>query len=278
MSNRILYTPRERRGAKKNTAGAFWTGAIILLITAFFVGGVYLSRLPAWQVNKVEITGEETLHPEELKVKVRQAVSGNFALLFPRASFPLINKSKLASLLKKEFPKIAEVEIEKEFPDQILITVRERKIWGILCNDLHEARQVTRCAYVDTYGFGIEEAPDTVGSLILKIKTDFKEILPGSQILDPELAQKMMLLEEQTQKSARAGAIGFSYAENNPKEVVLETDEIFRLIFLLEGDLNNTFEVLKRVLEEEIKEKRSRLDYIDLRFGNKVFYKFRAQF
>ena len=35
----------------------------------------------------------------------------------------------------------------------------------------------------------------------------------------------------------------------------------------------NALRVLKKVLDEEIGDKRGGLDYIDLRFGNKVFYK-----
>ena len=58
-----------------------------------------------------------------------------------------------------------------------------------------------------------------------------------------------------------------------PKEIRVVGPEGYRVYFDRESDLQNAFRVLKTVLAEEIKDRRARLDYIDLRFGNKVFYK-----
>jgi hypothetical protein len=47
------------------------------------------------------------------------------------------------------------------------------------------------------------------------------------------------------------------------------------LILNVKDDYSRVFSVLKTVLENEIKDKAKDIDYIDLRFGNKVFYKYK---
>ena len=67
----------------------------------------------------------------------------------------------------------------------------------------------------------------------------------------------------------------------NAISVVLKDGDIYE-IYLKEGwyvILNNenepesSFNNLELVLGETVKEKRSKLEYVDLRFGNKVFFK-----
>jgi hypothetical protein len=63
---------------------------------------------------------------------------------------------------------------------------------------------------------------------------------------------------------------------------IILKDAGIREVYLKEGwyillndknEPDQTFSNLELVLDQEIKEKRPKLDYIDLRFGKKVFYK-----
>ncbi len=57
------------------------------------------------------------------------------------------------------------------------------------------------------------------------------------------------------------------------KDLRVNTNEGWHVLFDRSRDLKNQLEALKLVLEEKIKEERKNLEYIDLRIENRVYYK-----
>lgn len=234
-------------------------------------------RLPAWQIIKIEVRGIETLSAEEIKSSVRDLLRGEYATLIPKSSFFLAQSEAIGQSLKKQFLRIAAVDVHKEFPDELQISVQERKLWGIFCNDLLEKNDNTQCFYIDTNGVGYERAPRSIGSLILKIHSDQEELLLGEYIIEEPLARRMQFISAELKRAFGIETIGYMFLSRLPREIRVVTADGFQIYFNREDDFRNTFRVLKTVLEEEIKEKRPTLEYIDLRFGNKVFYKLRGK-
>lgn len=233
-----------------------------------------LLRLPQLQAKNISFSGLKTFFADELQESVRQEISGSYGLIIPKQSIFLIRGKTLEQGLLKNFPRLKTVEISRRFPDTLAIVVEERDLWAILCNDGYtpENTEDLSCLYLDQTGFAFEEAPYSVGSLILKVRTDYPEINPGRQILAPETAKGIERLQEQAQE-AGIRAWRYELFGQVPSEIKMETDEGFALFFLREDDFANAFRVLKTLLEREIKDKRKALEYIDLRFGNKAFYR-----
>jgi|SRR3989344_736413 len=273
--SRILYTPRQRKKPKRASSRSYILGiAASLVAIIMLLGAIFLLRLPGWQVSKIEFSGLETLDSKELENKVRTELTGQYAFLVPRSSIFLAGVESLSAFLKKEFPVIGEIRLEKKFPNTLSISVSERKVLGILCNDLEEKENIS-CVYIDTKGFAVDKAPNSTGSLIVKVRTDFSELTVGSNVLDSTVVERILFLGSELKKKTGAGAIEYEYSSKNPKDIVLRTHEGFRILFLKDSNFENVFKVLRRVLDEEIKDRRAKLDYVDLRFGNKVFFKFR---
>ncbi len=234
---------------------------------AFFAGAVYLLRLPYWQIKKVEIGGLEILDPQEVRVKIDNFKSGLILFLLPRSSFLLFNSESLASLLRQEFPRVESVLVRKVFPDSLEIKLKERELFGIFCNE--------ECVYIDKQGFAYDYAPISSGFLFIKIKSDAAEARIGSTVLEPDLMNEIVFLSSEVGKISGIRAVGYELFSKISSEIKMETSEGFKILFKRGDNFANAFRVLKTVLEQEIKDKRAQLEYIDLRFGNKVFYRFR---
>lgn len=267
MEGRILYTARETRPVKKISKNRIWFLLVFFGLTAFLIGGVYLLRLSYWQIKKVEVGSSGVLTPQEIKAKVYYFMGGRILFFLPRSSFLLFDSSSLAAVLQKDFPQIESLSIQKKFPDYLGVAVKERELFGIFCNE--------ECVYIDKQGFAYDSAPNSSGSLLVKVRSDVARARVGSTVVDAALMNDFLLISSGVGKASGAKAIAYEFSAKIPSEIKVETSEGFKIIFKRSGDFENTFRALKTVLEQEIKDKRSQLEYIDLRFGNKIFYRFK---
>ena len=262
--SRIVYTPRENKKISRfsRTRLFIYTGIFI-----FMAGGaVYAMRLPQWQIKEISLSGLVALGEEEIISVIKESFSGNLAILIPRSSFFMVRTQKLVAALEKKFPRIRQVVITKSFPNFLMVSVKERRPFGIFC-------AVSRCAYVDDSGFAYEEAPNSIGSLIIKITSDAEDLKIPVQAVNNLLFERMKLVSEGLKDKFDFDTIGYQLFSKIPREIRIATSYGFQIYVNRDDDFGGVFKVLKTVLDEEIKEKRAQLEYIDARFGNKVFYK-----
>ena len=87
--------------------------------------------------------------------------------------------------------------------------------------------------------------------------------------------REMQFLKDELKKKNGLEIVSYHFFSRVPREIRVETANGFKLWFDRTKNLSESFKVLKTVLEQEIKDRRQELSYIDLRFGNKVFYKYK---
>jgi len=267
MESRILYTARENKPARKFSKKRIWFLLIFLGLLAFLVGAVYLLRLPYWQIKKIEVVSPGVLTSQEVRAKIEDFLGGRLLFFLPRSSFFLFKANSLAAVLERDFPQIELLSFQKKFPDSLAAGVKERELFGIFCNE--------ECVYIDKQGFAYDSAPNSSGSLLIKIKSDVAPAKIGSTVLDAGLMNEFLLISSGVGKASGVKVIAYEFSSKVSSEIKAETSEGFKIIFKRAGNFENSFRALKTVLEQEIKDKRLQLEYIDLRFGNKVFYRFK---
>ncbi len=269
--SRILYTPRDvrpwNRRAEARRKTRLWILGGCAVLALFLAGGAVLTRIPAFQVKEIEIRGLTTLDSEEVRGRARTMLSGAYAFVIPRGMVLTVSGKGIGRALMNEFPRIKTVSVKKHLPDALEIFVEERTPWGIFCG------VDGRCAYIDEMGYAYESAPSFSGRLVTKVLSDAAIPAIPSQAVEPALMEKTRVIGDEVKKILNASTVSYELISDLPKEIRVVAPEGYRIYFDRESDLQNAFRVLKTVLAEEIKDKRARLDYIDLRFGNKVFYK-----
>lgn len=282
MSDRILYTPKEKKKSpqKRNLRSLWIIGGTVIFIL-LCAGTIYVTRLSALQIKHISIVGLEAISTQDVQSEVDAALADSFFVgLIPYRFLLAAPLEAVAQGITRHFPLIADVAIEREFPDTLAITVRERKPFGIICNDAprdipasDQQQPEVQCAYIDTTGVAYQQAPRTTGFLIIKISTDDAAVTVGNQMIDKVMMRRMIDVGGKIHSAVSSSVVSYQLLRNTPRELRVTVKEGFSLILNRDDDLNQTLSVLRTLLEKEIKQKRKHLDYIDLRFGNKVFYK-----
>lgn len=274
MKSRIVYTPagasKKRRGRKVFFYAAI--GTVILVVPA---STVLIARMPSLQISKIALSGAHTLDERVVRERIGTHLAGTRALILPENFFFFVNTGAIASDLESTFARIEHATAVKNFPDMLDVAITERTFWGVFCNG-SQGSSTPVCGYIDSAGVVYERAPESKGQLIVVIRSDTEDtaIIPR-QAVDPGAMAHIRALAEKLPTETGITVASFDLRSRVPSEIRATAGEGFTLIFKREDDIRAMAHVLKRVLNEEIKDKRSRLDYIDLRFGNKVFYKLR---
>lgn len=281
MSNRILYIPKERKNFKVPKRAINLRAVMGGVAVLFIMAGVIVSlRVDALRIHKVSVSGTRSLNPQDIQKEITSTLEGSYlAGLVPYRFLLASPVQQISSRIKEVFPLIAEVNIKKVFPDELDITVRERDLFGILCNDRMKNASAdehtdAECAYVDTDGITYQRSPISSGFLITKISTDASSTPVGDQLIERAIIERMTLLKREL-PAVGVEPVRYELMSAIPHEIHVITNEGFALMVKDGDDVVNMMRVLKAVLEKEIGSRRKNLSYIDLRFGNKVFYKFK---
>src|SRR3989338_7956712 len=291
--SRILYTPiQEKRKSRLRARRSIFLSLGILTALGTTAAIIYVLQMPYFQINSIKISGLVSLDELEIRHKISVLLDEKMGIFFQRKSFFFLQSERVESGLKSVFPRIAAVSAAKIFPQELSVKISERNLWGIYCNDFKietspEERitgenikaqaietKVATCAYTDDTGFAYESAPASSGSLLLKIHGD-GELKITSQAISSEFVVKMREFSEMLKNTLGMEIVGFEFSFQIQREFRALTSDGFSLWINRDDDFAGVIKVLKTVLDEEIKDRRAELEYADLRFGNKVFYRYR---
>lgn len=234
---------------------------VFVFITALFY-------VPYFRIKKISIEGNSSIDSAKIMADVSNYLTGKNFKIFPRNNFLIMPKKEIIDSLLKEFPRLKTVSLSKNFPDAIFVKVEERNNEALFCFQNKDEG----CAFIDQNGFVFERAPYFSAGVYLSFlneatttwKLDFQAV-PEEQF--KKLVDFNNLLTEENIK-----ILQIIIKKENIYE--LQTSEDWYILLNEQNDSQITYQNLKITLDQ-IKDKRKNLNYIDLRFGNKVFYKFK---
>lgn len=268
------------RRRRERTRRILIYGGIVVVLAAFLASGLYL--LPQLRITEVSISGNKTIEAGDIASTLRSSISGTFFFLFPRNAYALVRERKIQEMLTEAFPIFAEVSVDKTFPRSLAVMVREREPYAIWCVEetYAEAESVateeeigSTCFYIDTDGVAFTRAPDVSGNLITKI-VDRRRAAPllGEGVLERDVTHSFNLLTEEFERVTKVRPRKIVIGAEHPKSVQVVTGEGWVVQLETDTDIKTALENLRLIIERDIKNTQN-LEYIDLRFADKVFYK-----
>jgi len=259
-----------RRRKKRISRRAVFAVLCFVLAGGIAGGAVYLLRYPLWQITEISFSGFGRVAPTDVEAKIQEDLRGSFLLVLPRSSYFLFDSEASEEKILKDFPRLESVQIRKEFPSKISVAAKEREFWAIYC-----AGESGRCGYIDRTGFVYEEAPVSTGSLILAVFRDTGGVQIPSQSLEQALVEKFILFSALLKNETGEEVESFILSGGLDDEFRARVRSGFFLYVKRDDDFARVVKTFKIFLEKEIGEKKRGLEYVDLRFGNKIFYKSR---
>lgn len=276
--SQIVYrTKRTSLRKKSKFKQKFFGGLFFCLVIGL---GYFLIFSPILWIENIEIKDSPLTQVKGLSLIAKILEEKIFHYL-PQKSIVLAPLGKIQAHLLETFPEIKSIDIQKKWPRTLVIKLEKRNPIGIWCGcyqtqpepeDQEPEEICDDCFYIDDEGVIYQGAPMMEGGLVLTIEetrektVHLKEKVVSLDCLNFILATKKQLGEE-------LNLLATKFKINSIHDLVVTTSEGWQIYFDPSASAQNQIRVLARVLEEEIKEDRAGLEYIDLRMENRAYYK-----
>lgn len=260
----------------------------IILFICFFVtlvfGLSYFSAHPRVTISNIKIDGNRVVNTSKIESVVKSSIEGRYLYLFKKSNVFIYPKNKIIKDLKNEFARIKDVEISTNQFTNLSIKVSERVGLYLWCGEQinEEDKLNEECYFINDEGYIFDKAPFFSGNIYFKFYSPLnnKEIEPlGNSSLDPETIKDIFAFSDALEEMSFKVATIDMYDENEYKLYLKRSSTklpqiIFKKEDNLEEILNNFSSSMKQEkFVEEVRGRYSSLEYIDLRYKNKVLYK-----
>ncbi|MCX6764952.1 MAG: hypothetical protein NT148_00195, partial [Candidatus Nealsonbacteria bacterium] len=163
--------------------------------------------------------------------------------------------------ISSKFPEVEKISIKINLPDTVSAEIIEKTPAGCWCKD-------SDCYYFDKYGI-VYQKNSKCDSLLIIVSDKDPEV--SKQIISEDNLKDILKIFNESIGQAEIEDIKIS-----DDKVILESKQGWIAYFKPYDDTSGQIVNLKAILEQKVgPSKLSQLNYIDLRFGNKVFYKFK---
>lgn len=272
---RKLYRIRKKKKSSILKNRFFW---LFLLIFILFGGIFYFASFSRFfQVEGSEISGNEKVSSESLENILNKEI-GKKILFFYSKSIFFANPDKIRERILEEFPQIAKVNLKRNFPNKISIQIEERLPAAIFC----QRQQPENCFLIDKEGFIIDsvsgsenlKSANPVRNLIsngAKIIGEIKSSDLGIKVIEKNYLDSILEIQRKLKEKQKIESKEFIPSE---KKLTVSTFEGWQIFFDPAENISDQIFNLDALLKEKIPpENRGNLEYIDLRFGSKVYFK-----
>ncbi len=278
---RIIEIKRKRRARNLRRVFLF-----LVLILTLAIASAYFSSNKKLTINEVKVEGTSIIDSVEVISRVEKNLEGKYYRLYSRANSLIYPKNKIYDDLLETFPRIKDLSIDRQNFNTLSIKIKERLGSYLYCGDSVPEIQSEvgeNCYFINNDGYIFDKAPYFSGNVYFKYYTKIEnQENPLSQnMIEAELFHKLMRFIDGI-RDLNFKPVSLFMGEDGIFSLYLDHndgDSIPEILFKDENDLENILSNLSTAMNKsefanEINSKYSSLSYIDLRFKNKVLYKF----
>ncbi len=279
-------TPLKKKRRNKTLIRITW---FFIVLICLFVGFGFLSHVPSLVIQDIDIKGTKVLDVGEVRNRTLEYLGGNVALFYARGNTLIYSKKKLTEFIKKEFPRVYEVlEITLE-NKKLEIVLEERRAAFTWCGHeapVYEKRfEQEECYFLDQTGFIFDTSPFFTPGVYLSFYGGInRELSPIGQTIRTknriEDFRELIEAFEKHELSSHSIVVGPDGQNQFLLNNFSTTGDFAKILFNEESDLDDIldkvdFTFTEELFKEQFKTFSSKLEYIDTRFNNRVFYKFK---
>jgi hypothetical protein len=263
---------REKRKKKRTLFAAL--GFVVVIVLVFII-----ARAPFFKIEDIEIVGARAVSASAIKTVAKAELAGSSFFIFPKNNIFWFPKKEVAKKISEYSGTIQSVSVGLSLPKKITVTIDEFTPEAIICGE-----DDVECFLLDG-GFSFATTSTRVlngTSTLLFIKTETplnlsikKQLISSKQFgfianLSQKLLQNNIPVEYSTLRTDGdyyvrvVGGADLYFSEN-----ISVDDAIKNAQTLLTSEI---FKKENLLPPEGFK----KIDYIDLRFGTKLFYKTNA--
>lgn len=259
---------RERRRQARNWRFAALS-VLLLLVVAGIIG---FFHIPALAVRDVHISGVSSVPLADIEQVVRNELSGRYFFVLPKNNAFLYSDTRISERLGTTFPKLHDIDVSLQNFHTISIRAAEREPVAVFCGISLAAVQES-CLFMDQSGIAYEQAPEFSDNAYVRFYGG-NAVSPGGHFLSPELFFPLWAL---TDAMHEAGLSPVSVEVDAAGDVLLLDSSRASVRFTMASKPEDVLKALKaaRASDALTGKGLEEIEYIDLRFGNRLYYKLR---
>lgn len=252
--------------------------AIVVAVACVVVVGALaaLFHAPFLRVTDVSVTGAQMLNAGEIKALVQQKLSGNYLFIFPKDDILLYPQTSLEQDLLAAYPALKSVEVHADNFHTVGVVLHERQAAAAWCPSASSG-QAQDCYLMDEDG--------VVFAPLFATSTDLYVTYSGAasgdklpkQYLTADMFQSLAAFVAALSQTELGDPIRqVAVDEHNDARAYFQNN--FLLIFSINDPAGDVFErfTLARKADPLAGHALSDIEYVDLRFGDKLYYKLKT--
>ncbi|MES2059679.1 MAG: hypothetical protein V4438_01475 [Patescibacteria group bacterium] len=259
---RHFHTPP---ATKKKSSWRAWLVFVLILICFGMI--VYAVNLPSYQIKSVAVKGAVLTDSEKVKEVAEQNISGRYFFVIPKSFVWAYPKSKIMDQIF-EMISVSGVDISVDQDEILQINIKDRAQKYLWCGSESD------CYYMDEKGIVFAKAPLLEGNIFLKFSGLIQNDPIGQFFLPPDRMQSLVSFVDGL-KGLGLYAVAVNAKSSAEIHIILSSGT--NLIISLEKPLDSVLSNIKILKASPDFESASggieKLEYIDLRYGTKAFWK-----
>lgn len=245
---------------------------VIIILAGVFVWQTHNTR---FAVQSVTVEGAHSVSSDMLQKFADSIIQDGRFHILGRNSIMLYPSHEVAQAILATYPRIQKADVHVDSWEQrsVRITVAERTVYAQWCASLHDET----CFFIDNTGFVFEQAQkdDTLLTLYGNVvpHLNYSDVAPLWGTVEPEYFNALFSLTSELQD--------FSFIPQSitveEHDAVVQLRNSFTIHADLRADALKTVNALVSVLDQKDLSQvpTNAIEYIDLRFGERIFYKIR---
>src|SRR3989344_5741446 len=265
---------RRREGLRSRRRRArLWAVLFVLSCLAIVVAMLhYLSFMPRYNVQSVVVSGTSRIAAPEIEVYAYNYMHQSNRVLFSSSNIFIYHPSRVRDALLAQFPAIKSARVGRSSPlsTTVEIALEEREAYALWCASVSRCYDIDKDGFVFAQSGAAHTAPyvfygglvETAGSPI------------GSRFAEGHFEGLLKFLE----LLEREGFASEGARVENERDMTIQIKNSFYLKASFGESAEELVKNLQLVLASDtLKDKQGQIQYIDLRFGDRVYYKLKSQ-
>lgn len=270
--SRTPLPPRRRRTSMRDFFTTYkyhlWAFGVLFVVLCTYISVSYVSHSEALRIKSVEVTGTTLVKKEEVLARVHKILAGTRWGSIAKNTLYTMPRAAIERDILDTYTQIASVEIGREFiANKLTITVTEHQIYAAWC-----AIGSDSCYYInrDGYIFGPAQYDPARTRWYSDMSND-----PLQASIGGDYMQTMVALVDGLQ--AKGISVPSVEIEAEGKELrisVAPSNESWYIRTRTDVPATDTLRyIFAGLVSKDVTAIRGELEYIDARFGNRLFYK-----
>ena len=266
----VLGESRLRARKRKQRLFVFGGGAFVFFLILGLL--VWLSWASFLRIATVTVTGTRTVDPKAIEADIQKELSGKYFYIFSKRNIFLYPKQKIAGDVLSTFTTLKSIDVHADNFHTLAVSVVERTPSALWCGERQASS--SSCLLLDDTGLAYGASAEYSGNAYRRYYGAIATSSMPKQFLTSEQFHSLSALGDALAKKTTTLSI-MSVTVDSVGDVHMEFTNNFVLLFALSADTGDIFQRFSVALDAEpfVGNSLDNFEYLDLRFGDKLYYK-----